>query len=232
MALSFVGHGDEYYETIDKINSVLRKHLVPFNPSRPEADAYRFSGSYLTFLDDFWAKEEALGPLVDLIRALQKTCISYEAVPKMVRNDLDARAWGLDQERKEEFLRETTADIVFKSSLPNSDVKDAVDALKTLVKNKEALCSAIRLVKNELPKGMQTRNRPGKAWAVIQAANDVSADGKRINVPKAIAASGPFYRFLVDLFELFEIDVTVEGAFKGWRKHMDGKYENLDLMPI
>lgn len=232
MALSFVGHGDEYYETIDKINSVLRKHIEPFDQNRPKVDAYQFRSSYLSFLEDFWSNEEALIALEDLTRALQKICIYYEAVPKMVRDDLAARAWGLDQERKEEFLKRTKADIVFKSSLPGSDVNDAVEALKTLVKQKEALRSAISVVQNELPEGMPTRNRPGKAWAVIHAAVEVSASGRKINVPKSIDGSGPFYKLLDELFELFEIKESVPGAFRGWRKHMDGNYENLDLMPI
>jgi hypothetical protein len=206
--------------------------MKPFNPKFPKDDAHQFRSSYLSFLDDFWSKEEALFALEDLTRALQKICISYEAVPKMVRNDLAARAWGLDQERKKEFLKRTNADIVFKSSLPGSDVNDAVEALKTLVKQKEALRSAISVVQNELPEGMPTRNRPGKAWAVIHAAVEVSASGKKINVPKAIDQAGPFYRLLFDLFELFEIEESVPGAFRGWRKHMDGNYENLDLMPI
>ena len=232
MGLSFVGHGDEYYETVDKINSVLRKHMAPLNWNQPKDDAHQFQSSYLSFLEDFWSKEEAVVALEDLLRALQKICISYEAVPKMVRNDLAARAYGLDQAAKDEFLRKTKADIVYQSSLPNSDVRDGLEGLKILVKTKEALCSAIHVVRKELPEGMQTRNRPGKAWAVIHAAVEVSANGRNINVPKAIHKSGPFYRFLVDLFELFDIGEMVEGAFRGWRKHMCGKYENLDLMPI
>ena len=192
MKLSLVGHGDEYYETIDRIAVVLRTHMEPSNENRPKDDAYQFRASYLSFLDDFWSKDEASVALENLSRALQNLCSTYDEVPNLVRDTLIARARGLDGELREKFLNNTSADIVFKSSLPKPDATEAAEALKTLVARKEALLWAISTVRKELPEGMKTRNRPGRAWAVIHAAVEVSAGGTKINVPKAIDRSGPF----------------------------------------
>jgi hypothetical protein len=232
LTLSFVGHGDEYYETIDKIAKVLRKHMKPFNPKFPKVDAYEFRSAYLVFLDNFWSREEANVALENLSRALQNVSTSYEAVPVLVKDTIVIEADVLDVAHKDGFLKNTKAEVLHVSSLPTLGAREAAKALEVLVKQKEALLSAIRVVQRELPEGIPTRNRPSKAWAVIHAADEISNEGKKINVPKAIDQAGPFYRLLCDLFELFEIEETVQGAFRGWRKHMDGKFENLDLMPI
>lgn len=232
LKLSLDGGSDEYYETISQISSLLQKHIKPFKSRYPKSDAYQFVGSYCAFIDDFWVKDEAAFALENLSRALKEACTSYEALPKLVKEDLKLSADKLDRERQQKYLENTTADLVFKSSLPNSDSTEAAKALATLAVRHDFIQPVIQMVKKELPEGIQTRNRPGKAWAVIHAAVEVSGHGKRINVPKAIDRSGPFYRLLSDLFELFEVDESVSGAFRGWRKHMDGKYEDHDLMPI
>lgn len=230
MGLSEATHGDEYYDTIDKLSEVLLRHVKPSNPHRPKNDAHHFIAAYRAFLDDFWDRETASNAIDDFVRALHALCETYVAIPPLVRGEIEARARGMDYERREEFLRTTTADIVFKSSLPSLDGSAAADALKVLVRHKGALISAIAVERKELPEGMKTRNRPGTAYAVIHAAAEVVRT--RMNVPKAVAEAGPFYRLLVDLFELCEVEVSVPGAFRGWRKHIDGKYENMDLMPI
>ncbi len=225
-------HGDEHYETIDKIAGVLQQHIAATNPNRPKDDAHHFRAAYLSFLDDFWSKEEAAVALENLSRAVQKVCDAHENLPGLILDELRARAVGLDGEHREEFLKSTTADNLFSPAISKLGTDEAVNALNTLVGRRKELLSVISIVKKELPEGMRTRNRPGPAWAVIHAANAISASGRKINVPKSMDRSGPFYRLLVDMFELFEIDTSVSGAFRGWRTHMADNYENLDLMPI
>ena len=212
------------------ISEVFLRHVQPTNPGRPKDDAHHFFGAYWAFFDDFWDRETASNAMDDFVRALNALCDKYYGIPSMVRDMIESRARGMDHEKREEFLRTTTADIVFKSSLPSLDGSAAADALKVLVTHKDALISAIAVERKELPEGMKTRNRPGEAYAVIHAAAEVVR--RRMNVPKAVAEAGPFYRLLVDLFELCKVEVSVPGAFRGWRKHIDGKYENMDLMPI
>ena len=225
-------NSEEYQGALDLIARVLGQHLAIGDRKRSFYDAHHFLGAYQSFLEDFWTRENASIALESLSRDLKNLCSSYEDVPKLVRDTLDAQARGLDEERKKEFMANTTADIVFKHMLPTPDTDAAATALKTLCEHQKLLQSAIRVVRQELPEGFATRNRPGKAYAIIEAAAAVSRDRSRIFVPKSVNGSGPFYRLLADLFELFKISTTVQGAFKGWKKHVDGKYEKADLMPI
>lgn len=225
-------NSEHYHDALDLIAGILGQHFEIDSHSMSLQIAHHFVASYQCFLEDFWTREKASIALESLSRDLKTLCTSYENVPKLVKDTLDARARGLDDERKDKYLETTTADIVFKFMLPKPDTDAAATALRTLHDHQDLLQTAIRVVRKDLPEGFATRNRPGKAYAVIEAAATVSRAKNRINVPKAIDEAGDFYRLLVDLFELFKISSTVQGAFKGWRKNVDGKYENADLMPI
>ena len=230
MILSVPERGsEEYVDIMDKIAAVFKEHIEPLERSRPNDDARHFVDEYEIFLDDFWTKQEAQTALGGLSRAIQYLCQAYEIVPNLIREDLVMEATGVDWERKERFQEQTTLDIEFKLSLPAPVSQEAVKALKTLVARKDGMFSTIDAIRKTLPEGIKTRNRPREAWAIIHAAVAVSDGGTRIRVPKAIYKSGPMYRLLRDLFDLFRINITVGGAYNGWRTHIYGKCENFDL---
>lgn len=216
---------------IGEIHSVLRKHLNTQSSKDSISDAQNFWGAYDMFLDDFWSKKEASIALERLSRSLSELEASYAQTPPLIRYILGSRASGLDWERREKYQKENPEN-QDPPSIPGPAATDAVEALEAVTGHCETLRSVVDVVRRELPEGIETRNRPREAWAVIHAAAEVCKQGSRINIPKAVAEAGPMYRLLSDLFVLFEIEHSVQGTYRGWHEHMYGKYEDYDLMQI
>ncbi len=65
-----------------------------------------------------------------------------------------------------------------------------------------------------------------EAWRLVAACVGLcERHPGTIRVPKAMNESGPFYRFLSDMFDLFEIEELPTSAFRSWRKYV-GRKEN------
>ena len=225
-------HAEQYYDAADRIEDVLRRHLVQVDRRRLQHLTYDFMENVQLFESDFWGRESLIPNLEALPRLLVKAEKSFEAIPQVVKEELIREAGCHQEEAIERFKKETTKDIIFKSELPGPDATEAMKALQTIADHHSKLAAVFEKVKRELPAGMPTRNRPGEAYSVIFAALEICKIEGSIKAPKSVDESGPFYRLVKDLFLLFGITTAVRGAYKGWMKNMANKYEDLDLMPI
>jgi hypothetical protein len=225
-------HTDEFYEVADQIEEVLAPHFPDVIRRQLQHRTYSFMDDYRDFEADFWSREGQIPVIETIQRQLVSISRSFDSLPQVIMNELEAMADEHGENAKEAFLRTTTRDFLFKSELPGPDAATALKALRALSDHHEKLAEVFEKLRRSLPSGMPTRNRPGDAYAVIYASICMCREDGAINVPKAVKETGPFFRLLSDLFQLFGITTSVEGAYKGWVKNVEDKYDNFDLMQI
>jgi hypothetical protein len=76
---------------------------------------------------------------------------------------------------------------------------------------------AMILAEHGVPRGKKGLS----AWEIVQGCATICVQFPgAILVPNAMNESGPFFRFLVDMFELHDEGSDPVAAFKGWKKHV------------
>ena len=225
---------DEYYDFCDDIKLVLMRHFGEYPNLIANSQTQRFISSYENVMTDFWNKKQGTESLEALRRAVLALASARASLPWLLGFELRGNASFIDEKKREQFLAKTTQDIIFKSQLPEPSSSNGVGALFALAENHLAAIEAIDMALKNVPEGIETRNRPIQEWAIIEAAAEVARVVGAFDVPKAIDDSGPFYRLLSSLFEAFGYAKrsSLKGVYAGWRKHMDGKMDNFDLLDI
>lgn len=225
--------GDEFWDLYDALVPVFEKHLGPNPVYSAQSETHRFLAAYDSIRQDFWTKETASDALTKLKRALTDLASAYKSTPNLVLGELPANEEEIVESAKKKYLRETNESLVFWSTVPLPEVRKAAGALNTLCEHHEGLISSIEMTRKSLPDGFRTRNRPVKEWALIEAAVEIARSHDGINVPEDMDESGDLYRLLRDIFLVFGIRKnSFKGVFRGWKDHVDGKFENADLLPI
>lgn len=224
---------DEYCNLVDALVPVLQEHFVSCVKFDARQRAEAFLDDYDVIMETLWTNVTAVNALDDLKRALAGLKAAYKATPKIVLEELVLNKEHVVEAAKEQIIKDTKADMIFWSLQPLPKVKAAAEALDTLSDHCEALVASIEFTRKSLPEGFKTRNRPLKEWALIQAAAYLVREFDAIKIPKDMDESGDMYRLLRDIFLVFEIEKpSFKGVYRGWKKNMDGIYENADLLTI
>ena len=238
---SIVPYSDEWYDIREALRSLMAKHFLKLGDRTHRDYADHFLAAYETMRGCFWQGKSGTGYTVDaslqeLSIALSQLSRAYNNLPTEIQYNLSFTAWDIDEERIKNFQKsQLNRGFYFKSEEPAQDTNELLKMLRELVLKSDQVLATFALERARLPAGIPTSNRPIAAWCVVEAAATIARLKKEISVPKKIDASnpsGPFFRFLSDLFEIFNIITSVPGAFNGWRKHMDGKIKDSDLLPI
>ena len=225
--------GDEFWGLYDALVPVFQKHLGPDPVFSAKGEAHRFLATYDSIRQDFWTKASADESLANLKRILIELGKAYSLTPNIVLGELPLNEEQLVELEKKKYMRETEIEVAFVSAIPLPEVRRAAAALDTLCKHVEGLISSIEMTRSSLPEGIKTRNRPIKEWALIEATVEIARSHDTINIPEDMDESGDMYRLLQDIFLVFGIKKSsFKGMFRGWKKYMDGKYENADLLTI
>ncbi len=224
---------DEYQDRFHGIVRVFKEHFHHCPGFKDHQETHRFMAHYEAIRHDLWTKEYASEVLDDLKRAIVELIGAYRKVPKLVLDDLSLNDEKIQEIKEKRYWESNTTGYAFVSELPSAYAQEAADALATLYANHEDYLTSIGITRKGLPKGFSTRNRPLKEWALIEATVDVVRTHNAMFVPKSMKSSGPLFRLLRDVFHIFGIEKdSFEGVYGGWKKHMDSKFENADLLPI
>jgi len=220
--------GEEYYDAVDRISEILQKHFPQADRVKLRGKVDHFLAAQSSFEADFWTGEKVVPALESLPRLLAQVQALYDKIPNNVKSELQLQASVHEQTAIEEFKK--TRDMYFVSELPGPDASDGLKALQVVIEHSSKIAEVFATVKRELPAGMPTRNRPGDAYSVIDAAMEVCQSEKAFNIPGSIDESGDFYRLLKDLFTLFGIIESPKGTYGGWVENIKDNYENFDLI--
>lgn len=225
-------YSEEYEKVRLGVEGVLRQHFASFDNFDPSWEFHRFIGAYETLMQDFWLGEHAEKALDDLRRAISSIQEAYNSTPYLVRSELELNAefheWQASQsDHNEPEVAQSSGPII------PSELQVIAKSLGPLARRADDLIAVIEQTRRELPEGIPTRNRPLKEWALIHATVDVVRAFDAMNIPNSMDRAGPLYRLLRDIFEVFGIEKeSFRRVYEGWREHIDGKYENADLLPI
>jgi len=224
----------EFQKIYLSVRKVVARHFGDCPGLNVDLETHRFMGTYETVMSDFWNEKQGKEPLEDLKRAVLALEVAYGSLPWLLAAELEGNAGFIDDQKRDKFLEECPQDIIFSSQLPQPECKAAIDALGVLATRHKAAIEAIEMTLASVPEGIPTRNRPIQDWAIIEAAADLARAVGAFDVPKAIDETGAFYRLLCSLVDAFGYAERkcLKGVYAGWRKHMDGKYENFDLLDI
>lgn len=224
----------EFQELYISVRAAVASHFGHCPGLNIDLETHRFMGTYQTVMSDFWQEKQGRESLENLKRAVLDLEVAFGSLPWLLAAELGGNAGFIDEQKRDKFLEECPQDIIFSSQVPKPECKAAIDALGVLAARHKAAIEVIEMTLASVPKGIQTRNRPIQEWAIIEAAADLARAVGAFDVPKAIDESGPFYRLLCSLFDVFGYArrVSLKGVYAGWRKHMDGKYEKFDLLDI
>lgn len=233
---SFDRDSDEFLNLHKAVSSIFARHFVgALKGCSAGGEAHRFISTYEATMADFWLGEKAAATLTDLSLAVNHLSAAWEKLPLLVKHELAANSSFVDDENRTKYYDENTHRAVFMSGFPGNNACEAVRSLGNINNHRDVLLATISKTKKELPKGIQTRNRPIKEWSVIAAAAEIVRSHNAMNVPTRIdtsTPSGPFYELLAELFPLFKTTSSISGSIKGWSMHYDNKISDSDLMPI
>lgn len=221
----------EHRELILNVAGVLNRFFGEREGFDDQAEAHRLYAVYASIILNAWDQRKAQEQLACLEEAIDGLQEAFRALPKLLQMELGAYARGIDEQKREDFLN-CAPDIIAKSELPKSRGETAIVALENICEDPAELKAAIRLLNDALPAGVATRNRPMNDWAVIEAAAELCRARKLMNVPNSLGTESPFHRLLEALFRVFPTQTTPVASFKGWKKHVDTKRENLDLLDM
>lgn len=222
----FDGNSDETRQLLKELAVMLEPHFSKFGEFDFEDMAFCLLRHYQLAIIPMWCREEELAKIAKLKHQIRQVSETYASLHWFIHVKIQMNATlplevvnGAYQPGKEyEFTQD------FASDFPPFVADQGLIALANHYKN---YLPAIEKTSQELPEGIQYKKRAHEAWRLVDAAASlcrVYAD--TINVPKALNPSSPFRELLKDLFGLFAIETTPEGAFKGWYLHVDSKSES------
>ncbi|AGI67627.1 hypothetical protein OAN307_c19800 [Octadecabacter antarcticus 307] len=223
---------DEFYDQIDGISAVLERFFGENVNFKAKSEAYSFHGTYSTINDDAWTRAEAQDVLLELEESLVRLSRAYSALPGSLRSGFEDDASQADWLAQQEFLKVTKLDLVTKAHLPKELGRQAALALRDVNAGSRELIRGIRILNNRLPEGIPTRNRPISDWAIVEAAAKMCRFYGFMDVPNSLGKQSPFGRLLEALFAVLGAETTPIGAFNGWKKDFDSKYEKFDLLDM
>lgn len=226
-------YSDEYWEIYHALVPILEAHFKGCEKFKADEQAHNFLVEYSQMRQNLWTREQAEEALDELRIAIVKLVDAYDMTPYLVLRELSVNHDEVLQKAKKEFMKTTKRDLFFWSMVDLPDVHKATTALKDLCDEREGLLSTIEMTRRALPEGFSTRNRPLQEWALIETCVCLVREFDAMNVPKQVGRTGPLFRLLRDVFEVFGItkgDFT--GVYRGWRDKVDGKFKGADLLTI
>lgn len=214
------------------VTAVLELHFSEFGLDRFQGMTDMLLSSYQVALAEMWCREDEQEKLAKLKHQIRKLSEAYASIHWLIQSELRLNATlplktvngaYVPSEEHEQTSVESDQHPPFL----------AMGALLTLNENFEDLFPAIEMTSRNMHEGIKYKKRAYEAWRLVEAAADLCrAYPNTINVPKGLNPTCRFRKLLADLFEYFEIEVTPEGAFKGWYTNVDSIREKLDLLPI
>lgn len=226
-------YSDQYYEIYDCLVPVLEIHFSNCENFKAKEHAHHFLSDYQDVRQNQWNREQARKILGDLRRAIVELIDVYERTPILLLDELELNHCDILYAAKNDYMKENNLDFMFPCTIDLPDVAKAIKALRALCGERQGLLSTIDMTRKSLPEGLATRNRPLKEWALIEVSVRLVREFGAMNVPHEIDRSGPMYRYLRDVFEVFGIRKnSLQGVYRGWRDNLDGKFESADLLTI
>ena len=206
---------DEPDEVLPAIAEVFERHVA----TTSEIDYLKIAESFRSFgsaiSSGFVHKTREL----DLLSEFRALMVRLDSI----RTDLNEETSSLlflvaeliDDHRQE--IRETDG-----ASLPfYSDATSGLVNCWNFLNSREPVLQALRETENAISEAPSVGRKPVEAWSVVAAAAFVCRRyAHNIKVPRYMNNSGAFYRLLLDLFEVLDIDETPEGAFRGWSRYV------------
>jgi hypothetical protein len=216
----------------NEVTEIIEGHFSKFGPYKFWSMTSHFLSAYEVGLADVWCREEEREKLAKLSHQIRKLADAYNSIHWLIQQELKLNATLPLKVVRGKYVPSRDHE---HSSVETSDFppKVASNSLVLLCENFEHFLPAIEKMSADLPEGIQYKKRAIEAWRLVEAAAEICrARPGTINVPKSLNPTSPFHKLLEDLFELFEISTTPEGAFSGWYSFVDSNRENLDLLPM
>jgi len=224
----------DYDRLIDGIDQVIQFHFTTYPEFDTRQSAIKLVDTYEEIMIVFWSKEEVQIVLDELKRSLAIIASAYENIPTLVAEDLEMNATVCDDLRYDKFLNTTNLNFVTADVKPERNASIAVKALKPLATHYSGLVEAIEMTRRELPTGIATTNRQSfNQWALVHATVLLAREHSTMNIPNSMDQSGPLYKLLKDVFDVFGIKKTsFKRTYESWAKYIDGNLKNYDLASI
>lgn len=223
---------EEARQMHDDVTQIMENHFSKFGPYKYWGMTSHFLSVYEVGLADVWCREEEQKKLSNLRQQVRKLADIYSSIHWLIQMEIKLNATLPLKVVRGNYVPSEDHE---HSSVEDSDFPPeiAANSLELLCKNFENYCPAIEKTSVDLPEGIQYKKRAIEAWRLVEAAAEIcrSRPGT-INVPKSLNPTSPFHKLLEDLFDLFEIKTTPQGAFSGWYSNVDNNRENLDLLPM
>lgn len=207
----------QFYQEIE---AVLRKHLG----GRGDYTDDNFAGMvhHLVFdqahsLEEFWPPEKVLSEIAKLRACLLKAKYIREHLPPPIEDAIRGAAVQasgvLDKDK------ETEIDLCTESSLEASTSWKAYIATGNFFRQIDDYIPFLDAAAKKAEEGAPQGKKAIEAWRLVDATVGLcDRNPGTVTVPKSMNEAGPFYRLLVDLFDLFEIEESPVSAFRGWKR--------------
>jgi hypothetical protein len=208
-----------------RLKAVVEKHFGIQN----EESSWRLADfiwkRHSSSLQEFWNKNDITEDLAKLKRCVIDINRILERLPDGVSDNIRHSAI---QSAKETIYRELAAN----SSLSAQDVLEDQPSWKAyrflfdLSDHVSEITPLIDATTEYAATGSPVGNKALEAWRTVDVCAELcSLSPGIIKVPKSMNNSGPFYRFLSDVFEVQGHTEDPVSAFRGWRRHVGRKGE-------
>lgn len=215
----------ELFEHFERLAAVFAKHF-----DRPEeTDDLKLADFFFKrrcrCLEEFWSKRDVLDDLAALRQSLNTISAVLDRLPIAVSDELRRAAIEpvLGQVEDLGWGAEMSAD-TYLSVLPSWQ------AFQTLIAFQKHIKGIVKLVdaaSDVAATGVPVGNKGLEAWRTVETCAELCAlSPGTINVPNRMNNAGPFYRLLLDVFEVMGHDEDPVSAFRGWRRHVGRAGEN------
>lgn len=208
-------HGEDL---VVALASIFDRHVEPHQDKDPLEDTENFLRYKETLPGQFLMKAKELKTLRDLKATIRKLSRQYDELASGSKSTMWRKAEMSEQLATGDPTR--AKDLERKGVIVPGAV-DALAALNELSANSEAVVKLLDGVTVIVSKGSSVGKKPVEAWCIIWGASKVCLDNYgKINIPVHMKGTGPLHALLSDLFDLFEIEVSPEGAFNGWAQYV------------
>jgi|GEM_PF-4157925 len=170
-------------------------------------------------LDEFWSKRDVLDDLAALKQSLNTIPAVLDRLPMAVSDELRRAAIKPILGRIEDLgWGAPLSAEAYLSFLPSEQAFRALCAFQRHIKGIVGLVDAATDI---AATGVPVGNKGLEAWKTVDTCAELCAlKPGVINVPKRMNNAGPFYRLLLDVFEVMGHDEDPVSAFRGWRRHV------------
>ncbi len=205
---------------------LLRKHFEKYECFDDES--FGWVAHFLVFdqaheLDEFWSAKRVLEDLTKLRTRLNEADEILDRLPTPVsdafRIGAIQRSRLLNENESTEGDHDTLTD-----KLKESPHWKAMLAKAEFFRRLRHFVDLIEDAEKAATQGVPVGKKAIEAWRLVAACVGLcERHPGTIKVPKAMNESGPFYRFLSDMFELFDIEELPTSAFRSWRRYVGRK---------